>query len=158
MIEVRVEHSEPRTVAFVKMRGPYAQIPATFERLYRWAGAHSLTPVGMPRAVYLTDPAATPEAEATWEVQTDLDGSPEASGADANGVGVAVVGANDDACAMHRGPYETIDRTYAELAGWIAQHGYVVCGPPAEVYLSDPADTEPEDYLTQVRFPVRVAS
>jgi len=155
MIDVTVEHVAPATVAFVKMRGPYAQVPEAFGRLYAWIGSKGLTPVGMPRAVYLTSPATTPEAEAVWEVQSELAGQVEEAPADETGAGARRAEACDEACVTHRGPYETIAPTYAELAQWVSDHHYAVCGPPQEVYLSDPADTAPEDYLTQVRFPVR---
>ena len=67
------------------------------------------------------------------------------------------VGAADEACTIHRGPFESIASTYTQLGGWIADNAYAVSGPPAEVCLTDPADTAPEDYLTEVRLPGRPA-
>jgi len=34
-------------------------------------------------------------------------------------------------------------------------NGYEIVGPATEVYLSNPAETPPEELLTEVRFPVR---
>lgn len=154
MIEIRVEHVDPATVAFVEMHGPYSRMPEAFGTLYTWIQAHSLTPEGMPRAVYYTDPATTPEAEAVWELQTPLAGDAAEAAPDETGCGVKRLESRDEAATLYRGPYEGMEPTYRELIEWIAEHGYVISGPPAEVYLSDPASAAPEDYLTEVRFPV----
>lgn len=155
MIEAKVEHADPEAVAFVQMRGPYSKMPEAFGTLYTWVQAHSLVPSGMPRGVFLTDPATTPEAEAMWELQTPLEGDAPEAAPDAIGCGVKRLDSRDEAVALHRGAYDLIEPTYRELAQWVAQNGYTVVGPPAEVYLSDPAATAPKDYLTEVRFPVR---
>lgn len=57
------------------------------------------------------------------------------------------------ASVVHEGPYSTLGETYDSLGGWIPAHGYVVAGPPREVYLSE-ASTPPEQTRTVVEFPV----
>jgi effector-binding domain-containing protein len=155
MIEVRVEHVEPATVAYVQMRGPYSQMPQAFGTLYTWVQSHSLVPNGMPRGTFFTDPATTPEADALWELQTALAGDSAEAAVDETGCGVKRTESRDEARTLYRGPYDLIGPTYEELTAWIAENGYSISGPPAEVYLSDPAETSPKDYLTEVRFPVR---
>lgn len=155
MIDARVDHVESETVAYLPMRGPYAKMPEAFGTLYGWIQANGLTPKGMPRTVYLSDPATTPEADAAWELQTALVGEVAVRPPDASGCGVNRVEARDEAWTVYRGPYDGLGPTYGELVGWIAANGYAIAGPPSEVYLSDPAGTAPEDYLTEVRFPVR---
>jgi effector-binding domain-containing protein len=155
MFEAKIEHVEPMWVAFVEMRGAYAQVPQALGTLYAWVGAHGLIPAGMPRAVYFTDPASTPEADAIWEVQTAVIGQPAAQPADAQGAGVKLLEAADQAVTVHRGPYETLGDVYTSLGGWVTDNGYELAGAPLEAYLSDPATTAPADYLTEVRFPVR---
>lgn len=157
MIDAWVEHVEPEHVAFVQMRGPYSQMPEAFGKLYAWVGAHSFVPARMPRGVYLTDPATTPEAEAAWELQTPLAGEVTEAAADETGCGVRRTEAHEEAVTLYRGPYELMEPTYRALGEWIAANGHAIAGPPAEVYMSDPADTAPADYLTEVRFPVREA-
>jgi len=154
MIEATVEQVEPTVVAFVEMRGPYAQMPQAFGTLYGWIGEHGLTPNGMPRGVYFTDPGVTPESESAWEVQAPLAGDPADAAVDERGCGVKHLGAHMEARTLYRGPYESIAPTYEALMGWIAEQGYTISGPPMEAYLSDPADTAPADYLTEVRIPV----
>ena len=154
-IDAQIEQVEPTAVAFVETYGSYAQMAEAFRELYGWVAAHGLTPNGMPRAVFLTDPAVTPESAAVWEVQAPLAGDPADVAADENGCGVKHLEAHAEARVLHRGPYEAIEPTYDALAKWIAGQGYEIAGPPMEVYLSDPSDTSPADYLTEVRFPVR---
>lgn len=154
MIEVTVKETEPTSVAFASMRGTYAQIPAALGRLYGYAGQSGLTPTGAPHAVYFTPPDAGPEAEALWEVWAPVEGEPLETGPGETGLGVKRVPGKLVASTMHKGPYETIEPTYHALAQWVTDEGYDMAGPPEEIYYSDPANTPPEEYLTEVLFPV----
>jgi effector-binding domain-containing protein len=153
MIDVQLKTTDPETVAFVAMQGPYEQIPEAMGRLYGWVGQHGLQPVGMPAGVYLTDPAAGQE-QARWEVRTPVAGDVPDMPIDDACCGIKHVYPHLVAFAMHKGPYETIGTTYADLASWIAANGFEVVGPPEELYYSDPATTAPDDYLTEIRFQV----
>jgi effector-binding domain-containing protein len=154
MIEVDLKTVESETVAYLGMEGSYAQIPEAMGRLYGWVAQHGLQPMGMPGAVYLTAPDEVPESEALWELQAALAGSPSPAPPDESGCGVRLNPALTVAFAMHRGPYETVGATYEQLAHWIVAEGYQMAGPPQELYLSDPNEVPPEEYLTEIRFPV----
>lgn len=156
MAEAMIEQVESAAVAFVEMHGPYAQMPTAFGTLYGWVAAHGLVPEGMPRGVFLTAPDTTPEDAAVWELWVALAGDPGDVAMDAAHCGVKHVPAHTEAWILHKGPYDSIAPTYDALGGWVAEHGYVVTGAPMEVYLSDPAVTAPADYLTEIRFPVRM--
>jgi effector-binding domain-containing protein len=153
MIEVQLKTTEPETVAFIAMNGPYEQIPQAMGQLYRWVGEHGLEPIGMPESVFLTDPAAG-TADVAWEVRAPLAGSVADSPADQSLCGIKHIDPRMVAFAIHRGPYESVGETYGELMSWVEANGLDVIGPPEELYCSDPATTAPEDYLTEVRFPV----
>ena len=89
-------------------------------------------------------------------MQTAIEeGASEEAAPDETGCGVKRIDSRDEAVTVWRGPYELMEPTYRELTTWIAENGYTVVGPPAEVYVSDPADSAPGDYLTEVRFAVR---
>lgn len=157
MFEASIKQTYPMTVAFISMRGPYAQIPEAFGRLDDWLSERGLMPAGMPEGVYLNDPQCTPGAEAVWELWAPVaDGTPPFEAGD-DGLGVKVVPAGTVVSAMHRGPYDTIAPIYDALAGWVAANGYVLAGPPREIYYSDPDEVAPEETLTEVQFPVRPA-
>lgn len=154
MIDVELKTTEPATVAYISMHGPYSQIPDAFGRLYGWVAQHGMQPTGMPMAVYYTAPDAGPESEAVWELQTPLAGDPAAQACGPDGCGVKRVDAQRVATTMYRGPYDFIEAAYRDLQAWVTTNGYTVDGPPAEVYFSDSATTPPEDYLTEIRVPV----
>ena len=154
MIDVEVKTTDPSVVAYVEMSGPYDQIPAAMGQLYGWVAEKGLEPVGMPSGVYLTEPGATAETEAAWEVRAPVAGEPDDCAPDESGCGIKRVEPCLMACAMHVGPYEEIGGTYDELVAWTGENGYRIVGPPEESYFSDPATTAPEEYLTQIRFPV----
>ncbi len=154
MFEAKVERTEPMTVAALSMRGPWSQIPEGLGRLYGWVGEKGLTPVGMPHAVYFTGPE-TPAADASWELWAPIAGSAALSQPDERGFHVKHIDAMTTAVAVHIGPYEKIAPVYDALSQWVAENGYEVAGPPMEAYMSDPDDVPPEEYVTQVRMPIR---
>lgn len=155
MIEVTVKRTEAETVAFLTMMGPYDQMPGSFERLYSWVGEHGFTPSGPPEAVHFTSPDETPEESAVWELRSPIADEPAPSGPDADGLGVKHVAEMTMAVVTHKGPYETIELSYRELTAWVEEHGYEIAGPPEEVYFSDPNEVPEDEYLTEVRLPVR---
>lgn len=154
MSEPIVKSTDPVLVAFVSMRGPYSQIPEGYGRLYGWAQQSGLTPTGMPSAVYLTDPATVPESEAAWELWAPVAGGDERA-VNEEGLGVKRVPSMKVASLMYKGPYETLGSAYEQLAAWLGQQQLVPAGPPMETYFSDPDTTAPEEYLTEIMFPVQ---
>jgi AraC family transcriptional regulator len=153
MIDVQLKTTEPETVAFIAMNGPYEQMPEAMGRLYGWVGEHGLQPTGMPEGVFLTDPSSL-AAEIVWELRAPVAGEIAETPTDPSRCGIKRVEPHLVAFAMHRGPYESVGDTYNELMTWIGANGLRVDGPPEELYYSDPKTTAPEDYLTEVRLPV----
>lgn len=153
MIKADIKQTDPLKVAFLTMQGAYHQIPEGYDKLYEYVTSHELEPTGPPHAVYLTPPE-TPEAEAVWELWAPVEDAAEETGPDERGLGVKLVPSMTVAWAMHMGPYESIEPTYLGLADWITQQGHTVVGPPEEIYFSDPDEVAPEEYLTEVRFPI----
>lgn len=154
MPDPEIKQIEAQTVAFLEMRGEYAQTPEGYGQLYGWIAQQGLASEGMPAAVYLTMPPEVPESEARWELLAPVAGAPAEREPDASGIGIRHTGPVTVASVMHVGPYETVAPTYEMLFKWIAQGGYHPAGPPMEVYYSDPATVSPEKYRTEVRVPV----
>ncbi len=154
MLDVTVKQTDPMTVAFLSVQGPYEMIPEAFGRLYGRLQAEGLMPTGAPHAVFHSDPTEVPEDRAAWELWAPV--MPDTPPADRNaeGWGVKQIEPMTVVSALNRGAYDTVGDTYAQLAKWIAHEGYEIVGPPMESYLNSPDDVAEEDLLTEVDFPV----
>lgn len=155
MSEPQLVATEAMTVAYARMRGPYAQIPEALGRLYGWIVGHGLQPTGMPATVYHTMPAEVPEADAQWEVQAPVADEVAERTPDEFGVGVKHMASMMAVSAKHIGPYESVGPTYEAMFMWILTNGLVPDGPPMERYYSDPSEVPPEEYVTEIVMPVR---
>lgn len=155
MIDVSVKQTEPMNVAFLSMHAAYSEIPQAMGVLYSFAGERGLRPAGMPRAVYFTPPDGADGASAPdWELWAPVADEVAAAEPDERGLGTKQVPAMLVASTTYKGPYDGIESTYRELGQWIPEHGYEIVGPPMEIYFSDPAEVPPEEYLTEIQFPV----
>ncbi|MGE7946424.1 MerR family transcriptional regulator [Lysinibacillus sp. NPDC093688] len=55
-----------------------------------------------------------------------------------------------------KGAYPELTSVYANLMKWIENEGYELISPPYEIYVTDPNQANaPEDYVTEVYFPVK---
>jgi effector-binding domain-containing protein len=136
------------------MTGPYGQMKDGFPKLYHWLAAFGLAPDGMPSALYISDPNEVPEEDAKWELWAPFAGDAEPCGPNEKGLGIKRVEPTLVASTLYRGPYPEMEPTYQALARWISEHRYTPSGPAMEIYMSDPADTKPEEYLTEIQIPV----
>ncbi|MCB9235815.1 MAG: SRPBCC family protein [Bacteroidia bacterium] len=55
---------------------------------------------------------------------------------------------------VHKGPYEGLEAVHNAINEYILAMGYVVNGPPFEIYLNDPKAVQPEDIMTSVNYPI----
>lgn len=57
--------------------------------------------------------------------------------------------------AMHTGPYETMEKTYADLQSWMAEQGLHPAAGMWESYLSDPrTEPDPATWRTKIVWPI----
>ncbi len=154
MFEPSVKTAAPMLVAYKLMIGEYSKTPQGLGELYGWVAQRGLTPAGMPQAVYLTMPETTPESEALWELWAPVNGDVPESDPDDNGLGIKHVPETKAASLMYQGPYEGIGPSYTRLFTWITENSFVPAGPPRELYYSDPAETTPDEYLTEIQMPI----
>lgn len=62
------------------------------------------------------------------------------------------------ASTVVHGPYTLMDEANAAVAAWISDNGYVFDGPMFTIYHVSPHETQnPEEYVTEVCYPVRKA-
>jgi len=154
-IEVKVKRIEPRTVAYIGVKGPFSRIGETMGRLYHLVMGRGYAVAGMPLGVYFNSPQEVPEEELLWEIQFPVGGEVAPGGPDDDGLGVKRVEPYEVAATVHKGPYSELSKVYQDLVPWIMENGYEIAGPAEEVYMNDPQSVPKEEILTEVRFVVR---
>ena len=154
-IKTTVKKTRPVTVAFIRVKGSFTQIPACFGKLYGWIMEKGYKPSGPAMAVYYTVPGQVPDDQLVWELRSQISGKVADSGPDEQGLGVKRLESIQVVTAMHKGPYESIEPTYNALMEWVAKNGYEIDGPFEELYFNDPSNTPAEEALTEIRFPVK---
>ena len=60
------------------------------------------------------------------------------------------------ATCVHIGPYSDMPPAYTALSEWIKENGYRVIGVAYEIYLNDPGQTQPQELMTQIVFPLKM--
>lgn len=61
------------------------------------------------------------------------------------------------AVIMHHGGYSNLSEAYGAVVSWIAANGYEITGAPFDLYVRTQFDSlSPEDWETEVYFPVRI--
>ena len=59
------------------------------------------------------------------------------------------------AVAVHMGPYDKLQDTYAAMERWMQEHGVRAAGAPWESYITDPAEhPDPANWRTDVFWPI----
>ncbi len=128
--------------------------PYHFHRLFRGLIGESVMGfIRRPQILGIVhdDPEVTPADKVRYDacIVVNERVQPEAD------VGVQEV-AGEFAVATHRGPYDTLGRTYARLCGhWLPASGRELKSAPAvEIYRNSPMNTPPDDLLTDIHLPL----
>jgi len=66
-------------------------------------------------------------------------------------------GVDTMACAVHHGPFTTLNQAYAALMQWVEANGYRIAGPNREVYLRSSGQQDDPTCVTEIQVPVEKA-
>ena len=152
-LPVEVKELPAIKIVFLRHTGPYAQVGATWGRLMSWAGmrgllgAHSRT-IGLVH----DDPDVTPADKVRYDAAVVVTRPVEAEGE----FGVTEIPGGKYAVFTHRGPYETLGKTYQRFfGGWLPKSGRELGDAEAfEEYLNSPMNAKPEDLVTRIHVPL----
>ncbi len=150
---VEVKTLEPQRIAFVRHIGPYQGVGAAWGKLCAWAGPRGLLgPATRFIGICYDDPQITPPEKIRYDAAIAIGRPVQPEGE----IGVTELAGGDYAVATHRGPYETLSRTYQLLLGaWLPQSGRDLRDAPCfEAYLNSPQSASPEDLLTAIHVPI----
>lgn len=153
-LQVEIKQLQSMRVAFVRHTGPYSECGSAWERLFMGLGKEGLFGAGARHfGLCHDDPEVTPAEKIRYDACCTVDHAYRPHG----DIGVMEIEGGDYAMTTHFGPFETIGDTYARLLGeWLPRSGYEVRSAPClEIYLTDPENTEPEDYLTDIYMPLQ---
>lgn len=144
-ITVKIIEREPKTIFGVRKTINVKDFQELFSELYSSIAKNNIKPLGAPMAFYHDEEfdasrsdieVAVPVAEGTAGAHT-LKGGPHA-------------------CSTLAGPYDSdaFTAVYAGIVKWIEENGYRMIDSPFDLYVKGGAEVQPQDYITEVYFPV----
>jgi effector-binding domain-containing protein len=152
MYEVSVKDVPEQPVLRVRKQTTMEEIGssmgAAFDELMAFMGPQGIQPAGPPVCVYSGDF----DGEHGGEMWICM---PVGAGVEGQGAVEAVtLPPATMATTVHKGPYDSLSQAYAAVFGWIQEHGHTPAGSMRDVYLTDPDQVPPEEYLTEVQWPI----
>ena len=139
-----------RLVVSIARRIPAEEIPTFIPEAYAAIGAYlkgqGVEAVGPPFYICPFDEEGMVDGEAGVFVDRVVAGAGE--------IRCRTLAGGRVATTMHKGHYSALDVTYRGLDAWMAGQGLVKGGPPRELYLNDPSTLPPDEWLTEVVWPV----
>lgn len=146
-VEIEVRDIQPVLVAGVRMQGRYSDCGRGFSLLGKRVGRHI---AGKPLCLYYDGEYR--EDDANFEPCFPIRQIVQAEGVD-----VRELPGTRCVVAIHRGPYESLGRSYQRALRYMKEHNLAVSLPTREVYLKGPGMIfrgNPEKYLTEIQLPV----
>jgi AraC family transcriptional regulator len=142
---------EPQPALVVKRRIARTEIAATIAeglgKTYPYALQNGLAIAGRPFARY----SDVGPGLMTIEVGTPL----AAAAAGIGDIEAVTLPGGPAAVAVHMGPYDTLQQTYAAIERWMQEQGVRPGGAPWESYITDPAEhPDPSNWRTDVYWPI----
>lgn len=148
---IEIAAPDPRPIVGARTIGPQPDlsrvVPRTLDAVLAHLRAHGAAPSGPPFVIY--HDGGGDEAFA-MEIGWTVDEPPP----DAGDFRAGTLGGTPAARTIHPGPYDRLSAAYAALAGWVQAHGHETAGSPYEIYVSYPEGADPDDYRTEVYWPI----
>ena len=154
MFDVTVETRAPMRLAAVTHTGPFIEIGSAFERVSALFTTRGLWPQARGMAgLYHDAPGSKPEAELQSEAGIVVGEEVEIT----DPMHETKVPGGRYAVLHFKGPYAGLRAAYEYLYGdWLpGSEEEPADSPPVEVYLNGPADTAPDDLLTEICVPLK---
>ncbi len=150
-LNVEIVELEPQETVAVRGDVAIADLPQFFERAFdaafRCAETSRVELVGPPFGFYPEMPDETVVVEAGFPVSARV----EAGG----GAHSLVLPGGRAVQAMHVGPFEAMEQTYAALQTWMVEQGLRPATGMWECYLSDPrTEPDPATWRTMIVWPL----
>lgn len=138
------------TYAYVELRGSYTETARALGGLFQALSSASVTPTGVPFALYYDDPAHTSVAELRSRACVPVPADAKLAAPYA----VDVLPSAPVVYAYVGGPYGDVPRAYPGIYAYLKKLGWAEAGPLRECYLVSPGSVS--DYsrlVTEVQIP-----
>ncbi len=149
-IEVKIKTTTPMSIAYLEHKGPYSELQPVFNEVMSYAFQKKLELAGPPAGIYYDDPAQVPASELRCEIGVQIKGEPQVDPP----FRVKEIPSQEVGYALLKGPYEKIALRYPEIISSLMEQGYKIVGPIIEIYRVSGPNIQPEEYLTEVWFPI----
>lgn len=149
--EVREESPTITIRVTTTMNSISEDIGRIYGQIYSYLEHAGAQPAGVPFARYHEMSEHEIDLEAGVPVEESMPGNDQVKPSTLPGGPVAVV--------WYTGPYgEGMGLAYEAISQWIDANSYEPVAGPWEVYWTDPNETAPEDYRTEIVWPIRKSS
>lgn len=142
--EIEEKNLEPLLVAGIRYKGRYDEVG---EKLGAVAKAMGRFIAGKPMNLYYDEEFK----EAHADIETCM---PVRKGEDSGEIKVHELPGGKVVTLIHKGPYDTLTRSYEKISTYVKEHGYEVTLPSREIYVKGPGmilKGKPENYLTEIQ-------
>lgn len=144
-VTVTTIEREPQTIFGIRKHISVQDFQELFGELYAEISKKGIAPLGGPMAFYHDEDfnAEHTDIEVAVPVAEGTAGSRELAG-------------GLHACSTLAGPYDSDAFTaiYAGIMQWVEANGYHLCGSPFDVYVKGGPEVDPQDYITEICFPI----
>jgi effector-binding domain-containing protein len=149
--QISEEHREKVPTVSVRVKTTVEKIPDELGRIYHQVFSYlqeiGTNPAGAPFAWYHEMTEDSIDMEAGVAVGAPVSGNEEVNPSELPGGMVAVV--------WYTGPYgDAMVEAYRAIEQWMNDNNRIPTGGPWEVYWTDPAETPPEEYRTEIVWPM----
>lgn len=146
--EIEERYVEPQLIAGLRMKAKYSDCGQGFSKLARRVGRYI---AGKPLCLYYDGEYREEDAdmEPCFPIRKEIA---------TDSVNVRTLPGIRCATLVHRGPYDTLGRSYAQLLKYVKEKGYEIDLPTREVYVKGPGmifKGNPKKYLTEIQLPIK---
>ncbi|MGB2696856.1 MAG: GyrI-like domain-containing protein [Candidatus Zixiibacteriota bacterium] len=151
-LEIKVKTTEKINFLYLENTGPYWELTPVFQELGQYTAQKGIT--GIPMGIFYDDPSVVSEESLRCEigmpVPEDFEPDPPFK--------VKELPSQEVAFAVLKGSYAEIAKEYGKIMQWIQENGYMMIGPPREIYLIGGEGVPESEYITEVQFPIAKSS
>jgi len=140
-----------RPTMAIRTRAAVEDLPRVLGEVYgtiaQYLGELGEQPVGPPFTAYYNMDMQDLDVEIGFPVARELPGRGDIQASEIPGGKVAT--------CLYTGPYSDMEPAYDALFQWMEENDYEASGVCYEIYLSDPEEVPPEEWQTQIVFPLK---